>query len=517
MENLREQPDNRQERGSTGAATLPRSFPLIRVYLLTSILLVVGAFAVLSFSTQRIQSGTAINSLRQEAEADVERVVFDVSLAITSYVGPGDDLRIALGQNESQLDRDVINALTGHPISRVDLLSPSGELAYSTDPDATLSISQSEARRVITGEVISNYHDDYSVTLFNGQPVDIATVITANPVNTEWSVDGEPVAVMVAFRDVTGAVAEVTGLIAPERIAVLGGTMVAVFVLLSYIVIRGHRFTTQAREQLTGMLETEREMSAQLDNRNSELEEANRAKSQFLTMISHELKTPLTSIIAFNRSLSKSLGNSLSERQAKQFDALSRNSKHLKMLIEELLDGSAASAGKMKLHFEEVSPEKVVQDAVQLVQAEVEGRKQQLAISMDAADVTFNGDADRLKQVVSNLLSNASKYSPAKSEIRLSVMADEEHISFNVTDRGIGISEPDQKKLFSTFFRTEQAIASGAPGTGIGLVIVRSIVDGHGGTVKIDSELGSGTTVSVELPLKKVLSEDLANESPDAA
>ena len=117
-------PDQRPDEDRQGTVKLPKPFPLVRYYLLASILLVVGASAILNFSTQRIQSGTAINSLRQEAEADVERVVFDISVAITSYFHPGDNLATALQANQREFDRDVINALSGFPIPRVDLLTP---------------------------------------------------------------------------------------------------------------------------------------------------------------------------------------------------------------------------------------------------------------------------------------------------------------------------------------------------------------------------------------------------------
>ncbi len=518
MEKLQQEIDQRQQRETARLTSLPKSFPLIRVYLLASVVLVFGAFAILSFSTQRIQSGTAINSLRQEAESDVERVVFDVSLAITSYVSPGDGLAESLQANKSRFDRDVINALSGHPISRVDILTPSGLIAYSTDPDARIPISPDETSRVFNGEVISSYHEEFSLTLFNGEPADIATVITANPVNAEWSVEGGPVAVLVAFRDVTDAVPSVTGLIAFERIAVLGGTMAALFVLLSYIVIRGHRFTTAAREKLAGMLETEREMRTQLDTRNSELEEANKAKSQFLTMVSHELKTPLTAITAFTHSLGRSLGQSLTPRQEKQFEALSRNGTLLKLLIDELLDVSAASSGKLKLQFEEITPDSVVQRAAELVQPSIHEKQQHLRISMEDPKRTFTGDPDRLQQVLANLLSNASKYSGERSVIAVAVTSSDEKVCFKISDNGIGISKQDQEKLFSTFFRTDEAIRSGAPGTGLGLVIVRSIVEGHGGTVRIESRLGSGTSAMVELPMElpalPALDAEEASEEP---
>lgn len=520
MENLSSDPDPKSAAvmDSNGAVRLPKPFPLVRYYLLASVLLVIGAFAILNFSTQRIQSGTAINSLRQEAEADVERLVFDLSLAITSYVHPGDDLTTALHVQKSELDRDVINALSGMPIARVDLLTPDGVLAYSTDPEASVAISVGESRNVVAGNTFSRYEDDYKLKLFNGEPAEIATIITANPVNTEWSVDDTgPVAVLVAFSDVTEAVPSVTGAVAPERLAVLGGTMAALFVLLSWIVIRGHKFTTDARERLSAMLESERDIRNQLDIRNSELVEANKAKSQFLALISHELKTPLTAINSFANSLEKSIGSSLNERQSRQFDALSRNGMRLKLLIDELLDVSAASSGKLSLNFEDVTVGEVVTEAIQIARPQVDVRDQRLVVLMKEPDLEFSGDPARLQQVMANLISNASKYSPVGSEIHVDALEYEGHACIQVRDTGIGISAEDQQRLFSTFFRSEEAVASGEPGTGLGMVVVKSIVEGHGGFVKVESDLGSGTTVRVDIPLGGVAQGVSADDSDRAA
>ena len=517
MDELRHAPDLREVAPDEAPDRIPRPFPLVRYYLLASVLLVVGAFAIINFSTQRLHNDSVVDRLKSEAELDIDRILFEISLAITAYYQPGEDLATSLAANKREMDRAVISALRGEPIPRVDLVSRGGELVYSTDPNAELVLTSEEIAAVVLGLAMSEYESDFQLTLFNGQAADIATVITANAIDTEWSVEsGTPVAALVAFRDVTHALPSVTGLIAPERIAIVAGTMAALFVLLSWIVARGHRFTTRAREQLSDLLETEREIRGQLDIRNVQLEEANNAKSQFLSMVSHELKTPLTSIISFTQTLNKSLGDSLNERQTRQFQVLGRNGRLLKLLIDELLDVSAASTGKLRLQIEEVTAEQIANEAVQAVQPLVETRNQNLLISMPEVGLTFTGDPGRLQQVIANVLSNASKYSPIGSDIRFDVLEVGESVCFRVTDKGMGISDDDQKRLFSTFFRTDAAVASGAPGTGLGLVIVHSIVEGHGGVVKIESTVGSGTTVLVEIPLAAAL-PDVADSEEAAA
>lgn len=515
---IRLEPEQRKTESEHDSTVIPKPFPLVRYYVIASILLVVGAFAIINFSTQRIQDDTTISHLKSLTEQDVEPVVFDISLAVTSHYGPGDDLVSALSRDKTALDRDVINAISGENISRVDLLTPTGVLAYSTDPRAVPTLSSGESAEVLSGGVVSRYESDYELILFNGESVDISTVITANPVSTEWSVEGSgPVAVLVTYTDVTESAIGSTGIIAPERVLIVAGTMAALFALLSWIVARGHRFTTRAREQLSDLLESEREIRSQLDVRNIELEEANRAKSQFLSMVSHELKTPLTAIISFTRTLDKSLKSSLTSKQERQFEAVVRNSKYLNLLIDELLDVSAASTGKLRLQFTEVMPSNIAIEASELVQPMIDTRNQRLTVSVSDPDQTINGDAGRLLQVISNLLSNASKYSPVDSEINLDVLRIDETVCFRVTDRGMGISEEDQQSLFSTFFRTQDAVESGVPGTGLGLVIVRSIIEGHGGVVKIESEVGSGTTVMVDIPLSGAIQMPDDGEQETAA
>jgi signal transduction histidine kinase len=141
-----------------------------------------------------------------------------------------------------------------------------------------------------------------------------------------------------------------------------------------------------------------------------------------------------------------------------------------------------------------------VSEAVLAVQPITDSREQKLAVSVDHSGTGFTADPVRVQQVIVNLLSNASKYSPECSVIELAVTHELDTVCFKIIDHGMGISEEDQKNPFTTFFRTQDAVASGISGTGLGLVIVRSIVEGHGGMVRLESSVGVGTSVYVEMP-----------------
>ena len=141
----------RRESNESNPEVMPKPFPLVRYYLLASVLLVFGAFAIINFSTQRIQSDTVINRLEQEALVHIERVVFDVSLAITAYYNRGDDLGVALMPHQMEVDRAVLNAISGQPIARVDQVSPGGSLVYSTDYNGTRSLTRDDLQQVLSG------------------------------------------------------------------------------------------------------------------------------------------------------------------------------------------------------------------------------------------------------------------------------------------------------------------------------------------------------------------------------
>ena len=131
---------------------------------------------------------------------------------------------------------------------------------------------------------------------------------------------------------------------------------------------------------------------------------------------------------------------------------------------------------------------------------ELEAKKQSLSVRYPENTTRIDADRDRIAQLISNLLSNASKYSGYEDEIALSLAVEDGLLSITVKDAGIGMSEETQKSLFTPFFRSDDALTQAQPGTGLGLVIVKSITELHGGTISVSSEQGAGTTVEVSLP-----------------
>lgn len=245
-------------------------------------------------------------------------------------------------------------------------------------------------------------------------------------------------------------------------------------------------------------LAEEREARAKLDAENRELQRINEAKIQFLSMVSHELRTPLTSIMAFADIMRGNKRGNLEEKDISRIDIIRRNGRRLDLLIGDLLDVSRIESGALKLNVSEFEMNDLVRELEESFVPIIGAKKQSLKVETTNEVVSCFADKDRIAQVVSNLMSNASKYSPESTEVLVRMSADDETVSLSVQDQGIGITEEDQKQLFTSFFRANNAETRSAPGTGLGLVIVKGIVEMHKGKIWIESEYGTGTTAHIQ-------------------
>lgn len=245
-------------------------------------------------------------------------------------------------------------------------------------------------------------------------------------------------------------------------------------------------------------LAEEREARARLDAENRELQRINEAKIEFLSMVSHELRTPLTSMMAFSDILSSNKQGNLNEKDLSRIEVIRRNGRTLSMLIGDLLDVSRIESGSMRLNISEFEMNELLESLQESLLPVVEAKRQTVEMEMPSDSVICFADRERISQVVMNLISNASKYSPEESRILATMCADDDSIYVSVKDEGIGITEEDQAKLFTSFFRADNEATRSAPGTGLGLVIVKGIVEMHRGKIRIESEFGSGTTAHIQ-------------------
>jgi len=252
-----------------------------------------------------------------------------------------------------------------------------------------------------------------------------------------------------------------------------------------------------------------RQTAQRLEQLNSELDGAMKTKDQFLSNISHELRTPLNSIIGFtDLLLTQDLGAPLSDQQRDFLETVARNGRHLLELINELLDLQRIAAGRMQLKPEPVELAGLLQEAASSVQAQAQKHLHELVVTPPPKALRVQADPGRVRQVLLNLLSNAIKFTPDGGRITVVTAAVNggegegggSEVRIAVTDTGIGIAAEDQAKLFKEFSQLDASASRKYEGTGLGLALSRRLVELHGGTMGVESEMGKGSTFWFTLP-----------------
>jgi signal transduction histidine kinase/ActR/RegA family two-component response regulator len=249
-----------------------------------------------------------------------------------------------------------------------------------------------------------------------------------------------------------------------------------------------------------------------------ELREVDRLKNQFLANMSHELRTPLNSIIGFSRVMLKGIDGPLTEPQEADLTSIYSSGQHLLNLINSILDMSKIEAGKMDLSFEEVSLHDVFNGVLATARGLLKDRPIELQSDIPEDLPTVWADAQRIRQVLINLVSNAAKFTE-QGYVALRVEIDPEFVTVHLSDTGVGIEPEAQSRLFIPFQQVDASTARRAGGTGLGLAISRSFVEMHGGQIWVESEPGQGSTFSFTLPVYQAVREKERVEAeirPDA-
>lgn len=232
----------------------------------------------------------------------------------------------------------------------------------------------------------------------------------------------------------------------------------------------------------------------------AEAEAANQMKDQFLATVSHELRTPLNAIIGWSHLLKT--GNLDKTTYVRAVETIDRNAKSQAQLIEDILDVSRMITGKLRLNNEPVDIASVINAAIDSVQLAIDSKDIHLAVTLDPSARHTVGDAGRLQQVVWNLLSNAIKFTPSSGRIEVKVERAGRNLRILVSDTGVGIAAEFLPFIFERFRQADGSTTRVHGGLGLGLAIVRQLVELHGGTIKAESAgEGLGATFTVQLPL----------------
>jgi len=238
-----------------------------------------------------------------------------------------------------------------------------------------------------------------------------------------------------------------------------------------------------------------------------EAELANRAKSEFLANMSHELRTPLNSILGYSEMLTREFFGPLGHpKYAEYAAAINASGSHLSNIIGDILDISKIEAGEATLEESEVDVKQVVRVCAAMVEVRAQEKHIRVGQELSAELPLLRADERHLKQIVLNLLSNAVKFTPLGGEVTVSArLSDDRSIEISIADNGIGISARDIPTVLQPFGQVAESQVRGHEGTGLGLPICNSLMRLHGGSLKIDSSVGAGTTVTVRFPKERTL------------
>ncbi|MBE8999782.1 MULTISPECIES: hybrid histidine kinase/response regulator HrmK [unclassified Nostoc] len=271
--------------------------------------------------------------------------------------------------------------------------------------------------------------------------------------------------------------------------------------LRSQLMSRSANYCTTALVQLRHILSWQQQYQ-ELSNSNQELERTNQLKNQFLANTSHEIRTPLSSIIGFTHLLLAPGYEPTIERQREYLNIIQSSGKHLLALINDILDLSKIEANQLEVQWESVDVPLLCSNVLALVKEKAANKGLRLCLEIDPDITSLVADSLRLKQMLLNLLFNALKFT-SKGSVGLQVVPKGGSVHFTVWDTGSGISQEDQTQLFEPYFQIAKAVAGGSEGTGLGLAVTRKLAQIHGGSVKVESEVDSGSRFTLLLPLKQ--------------
>ena len=242
-----------------------------------------------------------------------------------------------------------------------------------------------------------------------------------------------------------------------------------------------------------------------IDNQNVELQAADLAKDDFISTVSHELRTPLTSIRGYVELLLEEDPDPLTEHQRGFLATVLRGAVRLEQLVNDLLFSAQASAGHIDVQKSRADIVEITSLAVESAQAHARQKVLQLNLLVPSHAIVIDADALRMGQAIDNVISNAIKFTPENGRVDVILTQDAGDVRLTVNDTGAGMTATDIGRLFERFFRTSSAQTQHIQGTGLGLPIVKAIVEAHGGAITVTSEPGVGTSFVISLPLARPL------------
>jgi signal transduction histidine kinase len=258
------------------------------------------------------------------------------------------------------------------------------------------------------------------------------------------------------------------------------------------------------------------EMAGQLELEAGQREQLDRLKDEFVLTASHELRSPLTSVQGFAELLMLER-ETLTPKQVETVEIILDNCRHLVRLLNDLLDLARSDAGRLAVRLRPTELAPLIDEVVRTMRAQTEASNQSLREQIDPQLPAVEAEADRIRQILVNLVTNAHEYSPEGASIEVKARVVDDEVEISVTDDGPGIPETQLEHIFERFVRGDAGLTQRVGGTGLGLAIAKSLVELHGGTIEVSSAVGAGSSFRFRLPLKAAgASAEAGRQSLDA-
>lgn len=253
--------------------------------------------------------------------------------------------------------------------------------------------------------------------------------------------------------------------------------------------------------ELTRLEEEVRDSYVKLENAFAELKEEDQTKSDFISTASHELRTPLTVINSYLEMFVDGMLGKLNENQQDKLVVIRSQTDHMIRLVEDMLDTSRMESRKFKIQKHPLNLVEIAKSAIEEISRLADLKEHTISLKAKDKVASIEGDGHRIKQVFSNLLTNAIKYTPNKGKIDVGIKNENGHLLVSISDTGIGIPEKEHEKIFEKFYTVGcKSLTRESERMGLGLTIAKGIVEAHGGKIWVESELNKGSTFYFTLP-----------------
>lgn len=478
-------------------------FRLTAAFTVFAVAIFAVAFVLVSRSASGNEEANLVADISKQTDQDAELV----SGVASSYTAD-DSLHGASSDAPASINFQtvVLGTLTqSSNVVNLALYDASGSLIWSSSEDSSVGAppTNSDAfSQALKGESATALNRDVQFVSTDGEFTQGDLTATYIPLGDVSG--GSSLQVLEVSREVTDVLNFRVGNARDSMFRTLFTTLGASFIVLLGVVITAdtmlHRSKARAVAHELAMAESKVE-AEKLELHNQQLQQLNEERDKFLSMVSHELRTPLTSMLAFTEVIRKRVNSGKGDRTMDHLDLMRRNGDHLNSLIEELLEVTKLHGDQFEIVKEKFSLSKLMAEIELSAEPLIRSRKQTLRIEGDFSDAELYADRKRVSQMIMNLISNASLYSPERTMVTVKVDKRGELVKIEVIDEGVGISEEDSKRLFDEFFRGNNEQTRAQSGLGLGLPIVKAVLDAHDGKVSVKSKPNEGTQVTVLLPV----------------